>query len=83
MLTRSEVIGSLHQVLGAPTTRTVRHIATEVGLDRSDGMPQDCVVALDNTLLIRVAFCTDRITVLGPDRMRAVCEALRHATGCS
>jgi len=45
-------------------------------------MPAKCALALDNVTPIRVAFCTDRITRLGADRMREVCDALAVATAC-
>jgi mRNA interferase MazF len=82
ILTRNQAIPVLNQVLGVPATRTVRGIPTEVQLDRSDGMPAPCALALDNLAVIRVTLCTERITQLGPERMDAVCEALRHATAC-
>lgn len=72
----------LTQVLAVPATRTVRSIPTEVALDRADGMPESCVLALDNVSLIRPSLCTERITTLGPDRMRSVCDALHVATSC-
>jgi mRNA-degrading endonuclease toxin of MazEF toxin-antitoxin module len=82
ILTRGQAIPVLNQVIGVPATRTVRRIPTEVQLDRSDGMPAPCALALDNLTLIRVALCTKRITLLSPERMDAVCEALRRATAC-
>lgn len=82
ILTRPEAVSVLEQVLGVPSTRVVRGIPTEVPLDEADGMPGPCVLTLDNSSLIRKALCTDRITRLGPDKMFAVCEALRHATAC-
>lgn len=82
ILTRDEAIPVLNQVLAAPATRTVRGIPTEVPLGKSDGMPTDCALSLDNVTLVRVALCTDRITRLGFDRMQDVCEALRIATAC-
>jgi mRNA-degrading endonuclease toxin of MazEF toxin-antitoxin module len=45
-------------------------------------MPAPCALILDNLTVVRVALCTRRITRLSPERMRAVCEALRHATAC-
>lgn len=48
----------------------------------SDGMPSACVLSLDNTTLIRKAFCTRRITRLSAIKMREVCAALDLATGC-
>ncbi len=82
ILTRNEAIPVLNQVLAAPATRTIRGIPTEVELDSSDGMPAPCALILDNLTVVRVALCTRRITRLSPERMRAVCEALRHATAC-
>lgn len=72
----------LNQVLAVPATRTIRGIPTEVQLDRSDGMPATCVLAADNTTLIRRSLCTERITQLGPERVRAVCDALALAVAC-
>lgn len=82
ILTRDEAIPVLNQVLAVPATRTVRGIPTEVPLGVADGMPADCALTLDNVTLVRVALCADRITMLGPDRMQDVCEALRIATAC-
>ena len=82
ILTRTEAVGVLNQILAVPATRTVRGIPTEVELDESDGMTEACVLSLDNVSLIRPIFCTSRITELGPDRMRDVCDALRTATSC-
>lgn len=82
VLTRTEVVPVLSQLLGVPATRTSRGIPTEVALDESDGMPAPCVLSLDNVSVIRKALCTDRITTLGPEKLASVCEALRIAAGC-
>jgi mRNA interferase MazF len=82
VLTRTEAVAVLNQVLAVPATRTVRGIPTEVALDEDDGMPRSCVLTLDNVSLIRPSQCTDRITELGPERMAEVCTALHRATAC-
>lgn len=82
ILTRDEAIPVLNQVLAVPATRTVRGIPTEVALNRSDGMPVACALAVDNTTLIRVSLCTERIVRLAPERVQAVCDALVVATAC-
>lgn len=82
ILVRDEAIPVLHQVLAVPATRTIRGIPTEVRLGEADGMPAECVLSLDNVTPIRVALCTERITRLGSERMRDVCEALRVTTAC-
>jgi mRNA interferase MazF len=70
-------------VLGVPTTRTARGIPTEVELGSEDGMPDACVLSLDNVTVLPKAFFRERICTLGPERMDAVCRALARATGCS
>ena len=82
ILTRTEAVPVLNQVLAVPATTTVRGIPTEVPLDESDGMPTPCVLTLDNVSLIRPALCTRRIARLGAGKLQAVCEALRVATAC-
>lgn len=82
ILTRPEAVAVLNQVLAVPATTTRRAIPTEVALDHADGMPLACVLALDNLALIRPALCTTRITRLSPEKLRAVCDALHHATAC-
>lgn len=82
VLTRDEAIPVLNQVLAVPATRTVRGIPTEVGLGRSDGMPAECALTLDNLATLRVSLFTERITQLSQGRMREVCEALARATAC-
>lgn len=82
ILTRTEAIPVLNQVVAVPATRTVRGIPTEVPLDQADGMPHPCVLSLDNVVLIRPALCTTLVTRLGPEKLDAVCVALRRATGC-
>lgn len=82
ILTRDEAIPVLTQVLGAPATRTIRDIPTEVRLGEADGMPGACCLSLDNVAPIRSSLCTERITSLPADRMREVCGALAAATAC-
>ncbi|MBA3306022.1 MAG: type II toxin-antitoxin system PemK/MazF family toxin, partial [Thermoleophilaceae bacterium] len=82
ILTRDEAIPVLNQVLAVPATRTIRAIPTEVSLDRADGMPAACALAVDNMTLVRPSLCTERITTLSPARLRAVCEALAVAIAC-
>lgn len=82
VLTRSEAVPVLTQVLAVPATRTVRDIPTEVSLDEVDGMPSSCVLALDNVVSVRRSLLTEMITTLEPARMSEVCAALATATDC-
>jgi mRNA interferase MazF len=82
ILSRQGVITHVHSLLAVPATRTIRGIATEVELDRSDGMPSACALSFDNLTLMPKAFLVERICRLPGARMPEVCTALRHATGC-
>lgn len=82
VLTRSDAVPVLNQVLAAPATTTIRGIPTEVELNETDGMPRACALNLDNLLAIRPDLCISQITTLSAARMDRVCEALRVAVAC-
>jgi len=82
ILTRQEAVPVLRRVTVAPATRTIRGIPTEVALDQGDGMPEACVLSLDNIRTVPRALLTDRITMLSQARMRELCGALDLALGC-
>jgi mRNA interferase MazF len=83
VLTRQTAIPVLNAYITIPATRTIRGIPTEVRLGTEDGMPEECVLSLDNVATIPKSFFTDRITRLGPDRLAEVCSGLAVATGCA
>ena len=60
-------------------TRIARNIPVEVPLGPEDGMPQQCVVNLDDILTIPKARLTGRITVLSPEKMTAIARAVIFA----
>jgi mRNA interferase MazF len=60
-------------------TRTIRAIPVEVPLGMEDGMPQECVVNLDDILTIPKARLVERITTLSPQKMTAVAKAIIFA----
>jgi len=82
VLTRAEAIPVMRKVTVAFLTRTIRGIPTEVQLGVEDGMPQDCVVNLDNLRHLSRSFLTEPLTSLSGARMHEVCKALSIATGC-
>jgi mRNA interferase MazF len=63
----------------APITRTIRNIPVEVLLDQKDGLPSRCVVNADDIVTIPMSIIKGRITVLSPQRMAQVEEAIRFA----
>jgi mRNA interferase MazF len=82
LLTRDAAIPLLRSIVVAPTTRTIRGIPTEVALGRSDGMPDECVVACDNVRVVHKSQLSRRITSLSASRLEQVCDALSYALGC-
>ena len=82
VLTRAEAVPVMRKVTVAFLTRTIRGIPTEVQLGVEDGMPQDCVVNLDNLRHLSRSLLTESLTSLSGARMHEVCKALSIATGC-
>jgi mRNA-degrading endonuclease toxin of MazEF toxin-antitoxin module len=60
-------------------TRIARNIPVEVSLGTGDGMPQQCVVNLDDILTVPKARLAERITTLSPQKMTAVAKAIIFA----
>jgi len=72
----------MRKVTIAYLTRTMRDIPTQVRLGPDDGMPEECVVALDNLRTVHRVLLGEPITSLAGKRMDEVCQALAIATGC-
>ena len=82
ILTRSSAVGFLTGITVAPLTTVIREIPTEVYLTpEADGVPEICVVTLDNLQTIQRAQLGRLIATLSPLRMDAVEEALCFALG--
>lgn len=82
VMSRNAAIPVLRSVLAAPITRTVRGIPSEVSLDRTDGMPDDCAASFDNLRVVPKSHLVDRICTLDATRLLEACIALRAATDC-
>ncbi len=82
VMTRDEAIDSLNEVFVVLATTSIRGIPTEVELGREDGMSRDCVLNADHTDTVAKGYLVERITVLSPERVAAVCAALSTATSC-
>lgn len=63
----------------APVTRRIRSIPVEVRLGPEDGMPDECVVNLDNITTINKRLIKTRIATLSPARMSQVKAAIDFA----
>lgn len=79
LLSRNEAYLVRTAVTVAPLTTTIRHIAVEVPLTPSDGVPQPCVINCDDLLTIRKSLLQEKITVLAQAKLALVHEAIRFA----
>ena len=81
ILTRNSAIGFLNAVTVAPITTTVRDIPTEVYLSPGEGLPTECAVNLDNIQTVPKVKIGSLITILSPERLEDVKQALGFALG--
>ena len=79
ILTRDSVLEYLGEVTIAPITSTVRNIASEVFLSKSEGMPRDCAVNCDHLQTVSKKKLGSLITSLPPAKMSNVGRAIRFA----
>ena len=81
LLSRDETYGVRNQATVAYVTSRIRSIPVEVLLDQEDGLPQPCVVNLDNVNTIRLSRLEELIAPLSSDKLQAVEQAVRFALG--
>lgn len=81
LLSRSEVVAQLNEIIVVPVTRTVRGLATEVVLTPDDGMPVVCALNLDHLSLAQRDRLGAVITTMPDTRWSEVSIALLHACG--
>jgi mRNA interferase MazF len=82
ILTRDEAIDHLNAVFVVLATTNIRGLATEVELGTEGGMPRPCVLNADNTATIAKSYLRRPITTISSTKLREICQALSHATGC-
>jgi mRNA interferase MazF len=81
ILTRSDVIDRLNEIIVAPATRTIRGLATEVVLSPEDGMPVLCALNFDHVSLAQRARIGAALCSLPESRWPEVRRALLVACG--
>ena len=82
LLARDEAYAILTWVIVAPLTTTIRDIPSAVLLEPApDGVPQRCVVSLDNIQSIRRDWLDTMIVAVRPSKMAAVDRAIHFALG--
>jgi mRNA interferase MazF len=82
VLTRDEVVESMHSVVVAPVTSTVRGLLSEVEVGIAEGLKRESVVNLDHVSNLERSKLARYVGSLSAKKMEAVCRALRFAMGC-
>jgi mRNA interferase MazF len=81
VLSRTEVVDQLNEVIVAPVTRTIRGLATEIVLTQDDGMPVTCALNLDHVALAQKDRLGPVLSSLSSSRRSEVRAALLIACG--
>ena len=81
ILTRSEVLSHLNEIIVVPATRTIRGLSTEVILTPDDGMPVTCALNFDHVSLGQKRRVGALLCELPGDRWSEVRQALLIACG--
>ena len=81
LLSRNEAYSVRNAVSVAQITTTIRHIPVEVHLDKTDGLPQKCVVNLDTITTLRKANLSKKICLLKNEKIALIDKALKFSLG--
>lgn len=79
LLSRNEAYSYLNKFIAVEVTSTIRRIAVEVPLGRTEGLPSQCVANCDNLRTVPRSALLERIGQLLPRRHSEVKRALGHA----
>jgi mRNA interferase MazF len=82
VVTRSEAIGVLNEVVVAPITSTLRDIPTCIPVGRPEGIDRESVISFDQLRCIPKAALTLRLGELALDRRHEICSALAAVSDC-
>jgi mRNA interferase MazF len=82
VVTRSEAIGVLANVVVAPITSTIRRIPTAVPVGPAEGIDHDSEASFDNLTTIPRALLARRLGQLDPIRLPEICTALEALADC-
>jgi mRNA interferase MazF len=81
LLSRDQAYSYLNKFVVVEITSTVRQIAVEVPLGRSEGLSRRCVANCDNIRTVPRSALTERIGRLAPSRCPELKRALGNALG--
>ena len=82
IVSRSEAIAVLNNVVVAPLTTTIRDIPTCLRVGPEEGIDHDSVAAFDNLAAVPKSVLTIRLGQLGMGGRRQICGALQALADC-
>ncbi|MDO8636089.1 MAG: type II toxin-antitoxin system PemK/MazF family toxin [Dehalococcoidia bacterium] len=81
LISRDEAYAFRSLIIIAPVTSRIRGIASEVPLGLEDGLPRVCAANLDTITTIPKGRLLERLTILKPQKLKAMEDAIRFALG--
>jgi mRNA interferase MazF len=81
ILTRTEIIERINEIIVVPATRTIRGISSEVVLSQDDGMPTTCALNFDHVSLAQCSRIGAALCALPDSKWPEVRRALLTACG--
>lgn len=82
IVSRSEAIAVLNNVVVAPLTTAIRDIPTCLRVGPEEGIDHDSVAAFDNLAAVPKSVLTIRLGQLGMGGRRQICGALQALADC-
>ncbi len=82
VVSRSDVIPVLNNVVVAPITSTIRAIPTCIPVGPDEGIDHDSVATFDNLAAVPKSVLTRRLGSLGAEGRRQICDALVAMADC-
>lgn len=82
VITRSEAISVLNNVVVAPLTSTLRNIPTCIPIGPEQGVDHDSVATFDSLASVPKALLTQRLGSLGVTGVQRICSALDAVANC-
>ena len=83
ILTRTEIIERINEIIVVPATRTIRGISSEVVLSEDDGMPTTCALNCDHVALAQRGRIGPVLCTLPESKWPEIRRALLIACGFS
>lgn len=82
VVSRTDIIPVLNNVVVAPVTSTLRDIPTCIPVGRDEGIDHASVASFDNLAAVPKSVLTVRLGALGPDGRQRICAALDAMADC-